>query len=172
MATIFVDVVSAEESIFSGEASFVALPGQEGELGILPGHVPLLTRIRPGAVRITTTEGTQENVFVAGGILEVQPDRVTVLADTAIRSKEKPRRSRRSKKRSFTAPRRRATWRLPSSKRPWQHWLHRSPTSSACVTDLAQRREDALLGEAAFSRCVLVFTRSVGEKAVFLWFRA
>ena len=87
MATIFVDVVSAEESIFSGEASFVALPGQEGELGILPGHVPLLTRIRPGAVRITTTEGTQENVFVAGGILEVQPDRVTVLADTAIRSK-------------------------------------------------------------------------------------
>ena len=88
MATIFVDVVSAEESIFSGEASFVALPGQEGELGILPGHVPLLTRIRPGAVRITTTEGTQENVFVAGGILEVQPDRVTVLADTAIRSKD------------------------------------------------------------------------------------
>ena len=84
MATIFVDVVSAEESIFSGEASFVALPGQEGELGILPGHVPLLT----GAVRITTTEGTQENVFVAGGILEVQPDRVTVLADTAIRSKD------------------------------------------------------------------------------------
>lgn len=88
MATIFVDVVSAEESIFSGEASFVALPGQEGELGILPGHIPLLTRIRPGAVRITTTEGTQENVFVAGGILEVQPDRVTVLADTAIRSKD------------------------------------------------------------------------------------
>ena len=88
IATIFVDVVSAEESIFSGEASFVALPGQEGELGILPGHVPLLTRIRPGAVRITTTEGTQENVFVAGGILEVQPDRVTVLADTAIRSKD------------------------------------------------------------------------------------
>ena len=63
------------------------LPGQEGELGILPGHVPLLTRIRPGAVRITTTEGAQENVFVAGGILEVQPDRVTVLADTAIRSR-------------------------------------------------------------------------------------
>ncbi len=88
MAKIFVDVVSAEEAIFSGEAQFVALPGQEGELGILPGHVPLITRIRPGAVRIKTEQGTEENVFVAGGILEVQPDRVTVLADTAIRSKD------------------------------------------------------------------------------------
>lgn len=88
MATLFVDVVSAEEGIFSGEASFVALPGQEGELGILPGHVPLITRIRPGAVRVKTNEGKEENIFVAGGILEVQPDRVTVLADTAIRSKD------------------------------------------------------------------------------------
>lgn len=84
----FVDVVSAEEAIFSGKASFVALPGQEGELGILPGHVPLITRIRPGAVRIKTEEGQEEDVFVAGGILEVQPDRVTVLADTAVRSKD------------------------------------------------------------------------------------
>ena len=88
MATLFVDVVSAEEGIFSGEASFVALPGQEGELGILPGHVPLITRIRPGAVRVKTNEGKEENIFVVGGILEVQPDRVTVLADTAIRSKD------------------------------------------------------------------------------------
>ena len=88
MATLFVDAVSAEEGIFSGEASFVALPGQEGELGILPGHVPLITRIRPGAVRVKTNEGKEENIFVAGGILEVQPDRVTVLADTAIRSKD------------------------------------------------------------------------------------
>ena len=88
MATLFVDVVSAEEGIFSGEASFVALPGQEGELGILPGHVPLITRIRPGAVRVKTNEGKEENIFVAGGILEVQPDRVTVLAYTAIRSKD------------------------------------------------------------------------------------
>lgn len=88
MATLFVDVVSAEEGIFSGEAAFVALPGQEGELGILPGHVPLITRIRPGAVRVKTPEGKEENIFVAGGILEVQPDRVTVLADTAIRSKD------------------------------------------------------------------------------------
>lgn len=88
MSTIFVDVVSAEEGIFSGNAKFVALPGQEGELGILPGHVPLITRIRPGAVRIKTEDGADENIFVAGGILEVQPDRVTVLADTAIRSKD------------------------------------------------------------------------------------
>ncbi len=88
MATIVVDVVSAEASVYSGEAKFVALPGQEGELGILPGHVPLITRIRPGAVRIQTTAGTEESIFVAGGILEVQPDRVTVLADVAVRSKD------------------------------------------------------------------------------------
>ncbi len=88
MATIVVDVVSAEASVFSGEAKFVALPGQEGELGILPGHVPLITRIRPGAVRVQTAEGTEESIFVAGGLLEVQPDRVTVLADVAVRSKD------------------------------------------------------------------------------------
>ena len=88
MATIVVDVVSAESSVFSGEAKFVALPGQEGELGILPGHVPLITRIRPGSVRIRTLEDTDENIFVAGGLLEVQPDRVTVLADLAVRSKD------------------------------------------------------------------------------------
>ena len=87
-ATIEVDVVSAESSVYSGQAHFVALPGQEGVLGILPGHVPLLTRSRPGMVRIQTAEGTEEGLFVAGGILEVQPDRVTVLADVAIRSKD------------------------------------------------------------------------------------
>lgn len=86
MATIHVDVVSAEQSIFSGEARFVALPGEAGELGILPKHTPLITRIRPGAVRIERADnGEEEFVFVAGGILEVQPDTVTVLADTAIR---------------------------------------------------------------------------------------
>jgi F-type H+-transporting ATPase subunit epsilon len=86
MATIHVDVVSAESSIFSGEAKFVALPGENGELGILPRHTPLSTRIRPGAVRIVRADtGEEENVFVAGGILEVQPGSVTVLADTAIR---------------------------------------------------------------------------------------
>ncbi|HTI18381.1 MAG TPA: F0F1 ATP synthase subunit epsilon [Trinickia sp.] len=88
MATIKVDVVSAEEQIFSGQAKFVALPGEAGELGILPGHTPLITRIRPGAVRIEDENGGEEFVFVAGGILEVQPGAVTVLADTAIRGKD------------------------------------------------------------------------------------
>ena len=84
--TLHVDVVSAEESIFSGEAKFVALPGENGELGILPRHTPLITRIKPGAVRIERADnGEEEFVFVAGGILEVQPGVVTVLADTAIR---------------------------------------------------------------------------------------
>ncbi|PQO95879.1 F0F1 ATP synthase subunit epsilon [Massilia phosphatilytica] len=84
--TIHVDVVSAEEQIFSGEAEFVALPGEAGELGIYPMHTPLITRIRPGAVRIKVPgRSDEEFVFVAGGILEVQPKGVTVLADTAIR---------------------------------------------------------------------------------------
>ncbi|GAC1354119.1 MAG: F0F1 ATP synthase subunit epsilon [Variovorax sp.] len=86
--TIHVDVVSAEESIFSGEARFVALPGEAGELGIFPRHTPLITRIRPGSVRIELPDGGEEFVFVAGGILEVQPDRVTVLSDTAVRGKD------------------------------------------------------------------------------------
>ncbi|MBX3626875.1 MAG: F0F1 ATP synthase subunit epsilon [Rhizobacter sp.] len=89
MATLHVDVVSAEESIFSGEAKFVALPGELGELGIYPRHTPLITRIKPGAVRIERADnGQEEFVFVAGGILEVQPGTVTVLADTAIRGKD------------------------------------------------------------------------------------
>lgn len=84
--TIHVDVVSAEASIFEGAAEFVALPGEAGELGIYPQHTPLITRIRPGAVRIKVVgKAEEEFVFVAGGILEVQPNRVTVLADTAIR---------------------------------------------------------------------------------------
>lgn len=85
-ATIHVDVVSAEEAIFSGEAEFVVLPGEAGELGIYPRHTPLITRIKPGAVRIVPAGGGHEQlIFVAGGILEVQPKVVTVLADTAIR---------------------------------------------------------------------------------------
>src|SRR5690606_3686948 len=88
MATIHVDVVSAEASIFAGEAKFVSLPGEAGELGILPGHTPLISRIRPGTVKIETPEGKDELVFVAGGLLEVQPGTVTVLADTAIRSQD------------------------------------------------------------------------------------
>ena len=89
MSTIHVDVVSAEEQIFSGEANFVALPGEAGELGIYPKHTPLITRIRPGAVRIQRADtNIEEFVFVAGGILEIQPGIVTVLADTAIRGKD------------------------------------------------------------------------------------
>ena len=87
--TIHVDVVSAEESIFSGEAEFVVLPGEAGELGIYPRHAPLITRIKPGAVRILPPGGgNEELIFVAGGILEVQPGLITVLADTAIRGQD------------------------------------------------------------------------------------
>ena len=87
--TIRVDVVSAEESIFAGEAEFVALPGEAGELGIYPRHTPLITRIKPGVVRIKVPgKAEDEQIFVAGGILEVQPHVVTVLADTAIRGKD------------------------------------------------------------------------------------
>jgi F-type H+-transporting ATPase subunit epsilon len=87
--TIQVDVVSAEEQIFSGEAEFVVLPGIAGELGIYPRHTPLLTAIRPGAVRMKLPGRTEEEfVFVQGGYLEVQPHRITVLADTAIRAKD------------------------------------------------------------------------------------
>jgi len=85
-STLHVDVVSAEESIYSGEAEFVVLPGEAGELGIYPRHTPLITRIKPGEVRIKPADGGDEElIFVAGGILEVQPAIVTVLADTAIR---------------------------------------------------------------------------------------
>ncbi|MDR2154130.1 MAG: F0F1 ATP synthase subunit epsilon [Burkholderiaceae bacterium] len=86
--TIHVDVVSAEESIYSGEATFVVLPGEAGELGIYPRHTPLITRIKPGSVRVEKPDGGEELIFVAGGILEVQPTRVTVLSDTAIRGKD------------------------------------------------------------------------------------
>ena len=80
------DVVSAEEQIFSGEAEFVVLPGEMGELGIFPRHTPLITRIKPGTVRIKQPGSDEEQlIFVAGGILEVQPRLITVLADTAIR---------------------------------------------------------------------------------------
>ena len=87
--TVHVDIVSAEEQIFSGLAEFVALPGEAGELGILPGHMPLMTRMKQGAVRVKRPDQAEEElVFVAGGILEVQPGLVTVLADTAIRGKD------------------------------------------------------------------------------------
>lgn len=87
--TMKVDIVSAEEQIFSGDAEFVVLPGVMGELGIYPRHTPLFTQIRPGAVRMKLPDqATEELVFVQGGYLEVQPHAITVLADTAIRAKD------------------------------------------------------------------------------------
>jgi F-type H+-transporting ATPase subunit epsilon len=88
MNTMQVDVVSAEELIFSGIARFVALPGEAGEIGVYPRHTPLITRVKPGSVRIELADGGEEFVFVAGGIIEVQPDSVTVLSDTAIRGND------------------------------------------------------------------------------------
>ena len=99
--TIRVDVVSAEEQIFSGDAEFVVLPGVLGELGIYPRHAPLLTQIKPGAVRIKVPgQAADELVFVQGGFLEVQPTRVTVLADTAIRAKDLDEASAQAAKRA------------------------------------------------------------------------
>ena len=87
-ATIHVDIVSAEGEIFSGAASMVFAPGSQGELGIAPRHAPLLTMLKPGEVRVRTADGTEQHFFVGGGALEVQPNRVTVLADTALRAKD------------------------------------------------------------------------------------
>lgn len=85
--TIHVDIVSAEQQIFAGEAQMVIAPGEGGELGIMPEHMPLLTRIKPGTVRIQPAGGGEEEViYVSGGMMEVQPDRVTVLADTSVRA--------------------------------------------------------------------------------------
>ena len=86
--TLHVDIVSAEGQIFSGEAAMVVAPGREGELGILPRHAPLLTLLRPGEVRVQTPDGEQHPFYIGGGALEVQPSRVTVLADTAVRAKD------------------------------------------------------------------------------------
>jgi len=87
-STIKIDVVSAEESIFSGEAAFVVAPALMGEVGIYPRHTPMLTSIKPGALRIQLENGEEQLIFISGGILEVQPGLVTVLADTAIRGSD------------------------------------------------------------------------------------
>jgi F-type H+-transporting ATPase subunit epsilon len=85
--TFHVDIVSSEQSIYSGEATMLIAPGEAGELGILPEHIPLLTRIKPGVVRIQAVEGGEEEViYVSGGMMEVQPDVVTILADTSVRA--------------------------------------------------------------------------------------
>lgn len=84
--TIHVDIVSAESSLFSGTAEFIAVPGELGELGIYPRHTPLLTRLKPGSVRIKKPDVAEEElIYVSGGVLEVQPHVVTILSDTAIR---------------------------------------------------------------------------------------
>ncbi|HEB92671.1 MAG TPA: F0F1 ATP synthase subunit epsilon [Gammaproteobacteria bacterium] len=86
--TMHVDVVSAEEAIFSGAAKMLFAPGVMGDLGIMPRHAPLLTRIKPGEVRILTPDDEEQFYYVSGGMLEIQPEAVTILADTAIRAKD------------------------------------------------------------------------------------
>jgi F-type H+-transporting ATPase subunit epsilon len=88
MSTIQVDIVSAEGEIFSGPASMVFLPGIEGELGVTPRHAPLLTLLKAGEVRVKTPEGEEQSFYVGGGALEIQPNKVSVLADTAARAKD------------------------------------------------------------------------------------
>lgn len=86
--TLHVDIVSAEEEIFSGTATMVFAPAEMGEVGIAPRHTPLLTRLKPGEVRVIDQQGEEQFFFVSGGMLEVQPHVVTVLSDTAIRAKD------------------------------------------------------------------------------------
>ena len=88
MPVLKVDVVTAEERLYEGTAKFVVIPGTEGELGILPGHERLLTRLRPGTVRVTLENDEEVILFVAGGFVDVQPEQVIVLADTAVRARD------------------------------------------------------------------------------------
>jgi F-type H+-transporting ATPase subunit epsilon len=88
MSTIQVDIVSAEGEIFAGPAAMVFLPASEGDIGVAPRHAPLLTLLKAGEVRVKTPEGEELSFFVGGGVLEIQPQRVTVLADTAARAKD------------------------------------------------------------------------------------
>jgi F-type H+-transporting ATPase subunit epsilon len=88
MATIHVDIVSAEGEIFSGEAAMVFAPAAMGDIGIAPRHAPLLTTLRPGEVRVQTPGGEEQFFYVSGGAIEIQPHLITVLADTALRAKD------------------------------------------------------------------------------------
>jgi F-type H+-transporting ATPase subunit epsilon len=88
MATMQVDIVSAEEEIFSGEAELVVAPAEMGEVGIMPRHTPLITRLKPGEIKLQTAGQDDQYYFISGGVLEVQPHVVTVLADTALRAKD------------------------------------------------------------------------------------
>ncbi|GMQ97129.1 MAG: F0F1 ATP synthase subunit epsilon [Gammaproteobacteria bacterium] len=86
--TIHIDIVSAEQEIFSGPATMVYAPAEMGEVGIAPRHAPMITRLKPGEVRVKTPEGNEESFFVSGGIMEVQPHVITVLSDTALRARD------------------------------------------------------------------------------------
>ena len=97
--TVHLDVVSAEESIFSGRVETIQVTGSEGELGIHPGHAPLITSLRPGMVRVVKQHGDEEVIYVAGGMLEVQPGNVTVLADVAVRADDLDEKSAEEAKR-------------------------------------------------------------------------
>ena len=88
MSTIHVDIVSAEGEIFRGDAEMVFAPAQMGEIGIAPNHAPLLTGLRPGGVRVKIPEGEEQFFYVSGGIIEIQPKNVTILADTALRARD------------------------------------------------------------------------------------
>ncbi len=88
MNIIKIEIISAEQAIFSGEAKFVSLPADKGEIGILPGHTPFISKIKPGIIHIQKENDENINIFVAGGVLEVQPGKITVLSDTAVRSED------------------------------------------------------------------------------------
>jgi F-type H+-transporting ATPase subunit epsilon len=116
MDTIQVDIVSAEGEIFSGPASMVFLPASEGEIGVAPRHAPLLTLLKAGEVRVRTPEGEEHLFFVGGGALEIQPKKVTVLADTAARARDLddgPRTPCRARSTRSRRPRRWPSWRGP-----------------------------------------------------------
>lgn len=86
--TVHCDIVSAEQSLYSGLVEMIVAAGTEGDLGIMPGHAPLLTRLKPGPIRIIKQNGQEEIYYVTGGFLEVQPNLVTILADTAVRAED------------------------------------------------------------------------------------
>jgi F-type H+-transporting ATPase subunit epsilon len=115
----------------------LSLPGEAGELGIYPRHTPLITRIKPGSVRIEMADGSEEFVFVAGGILEVQPNCVTVLSDTAIRGKdlddEKANAAKAAAEEASRTPRAKSTWPRPS-----QNWLSWQPRLLHCASKSAR----------------------------------
>ena len=86
--TVHVDIVSAESEIFSGLAEMVFAPGEMGELGIMPRHTPLLTKLKPGEVRVMLPGDEEETFYVSGGLLEIQPNSITILSDTAVRASD------------------------------------------------------------------------------------